>query len=172
MKALRLLVVDDDRVFRETLAGAFRRRGYTVQAVAAVDEGLAALATFRPERVIVDLKLEDKSGLDFLRRVQAGDDRPQVVMLTGYGSIPTAIEAMKLGAVHYMTKPAEPAEIEAAFAGMVAAPLGTPSLERTEWEHIQRVLGDHDGNISAAARALGMHRRTLQRKLQKNPRSG
>jgi two-component system response regulator RegA len=110
-----------------------------------------------------------ESGLDLLRRLMAIDPTTKVLMLTGYGSIATAMEAVRLGAVNYLTKPADVDDILAAFdpeaqAGDTSPGLETPSLARVEWEHIQRVLNDCDGNLSEAARRLGMHRRSLQRK--------
>jgi two-component system response regulator RegA len=144
-----------------------------VRTAASYDDAITALATFVPERAIVDLRMPGPSGLELVAALKRVDPNTMIIVLTGYGSIPTAVEAVKRGAVQYLTKPAEPAEIEAAFDGAralatddTAAP---PSLDRVGWEHIQRVLADCSGNISEAARRLGMHRRTLQRKLQKHP---
>jgi two-component system response regulator RegA len=170
-----MLVVDDDRAFRDALASAFTRRGYDVRVAGSCEEALRVCDAFVPERAVIDLRMPGgATGLDLLRELKRLDPGIAVVVLTGYGSIPTAIEAVKRGAVNYLTKPTEPAAIELAFAGDVAldgdgttAPV--PSVDRVSWEHIQRVLADCDGNISAAARQLGMHRRTLQRKLQKRP---
>jgi two-component system response regulator RegA len=126
-----------------------------------------------PELAIVDLKMPGGSGLDVVRDLLALDAGTRVVVLTGYGSIATAVEAIKLGAVHYLPKPADCDEILAALGMAVgdgpAAELATPTLARAEWEHIQRVLADCAGNISEAARRLGIHRRSLQRKLSKYP---
>ena len=174
--AHRLLIVDDDRAFREALASAFVRRGYTVKLAESPDDALAAVGDFEPTRALIDLRMPRGSGLDLVRELKQRFPDAAVVVLTGYGSIPTAIEAVKRGALNYLTKPAEPGEIEAAFQDATdghEAPSPTevsvPSLDRATWEHMQRVLSECQGNISEAARRLGMHRRTLQRKLQKHP---
>lgn len=173
-----LLIVDDDRPFREALAAAFTRRGYEVRAVANADEALALCAEWIPERAVLDVRMPGLSGLELLRALKRIDPNTEIVLLTGYGSIPSAVEAVRAGATNYLTKPAEPDEIEAAFRSdirdvrevrMDAVSGETPSLDRANWEHIQRVLADCGGNISEAARRLGLHRRTLQRKLQKMP---
>lgn len=173
-----LLIVDDDRPFREALASAFSRRGYDVRAVANADEALALCAEWTPERAVLDMRMPGLTGLELLRALKRIDPNTEVVLLTGYGSIPSAVEAVRAGATNYLTKPAEPDEIEAAFrvdirevreVRVEAASGETPSLDRANWEHIQRVLSDCGGNISEAARRLGLHRRTLQRKLQKIP---
>lgn len=177
---ITLLIVDDDRPFRVALGEAFTRRGYEVRTAGSADEALALCDAFAPERAILDLRMVGASGLDLLRELRHREPALVVVILTGYGSIPTAIEAVKRGAANYLTKPADPDEIEAAFgretapdpaihAHAHAAPPAVPSLDRASWEHIQRVLGDCQGNVSEAARRLGMHRRSLQRKLQKHP---
>ena len=169
-----LLLVDDDVTFCDVLARALEGRGYEVS----VAHDGAAAAALIDERVlefaIIDLRLPDMSGLKLVSRLKSADEHTRIVVLTGYGSIGTAIEAIKLGATYYLTKPANAEEILAAFDQMgpefEAEPLRKPvSLNRLEWEHIQRVLVEFSGNISAAARALNMHRRTLQRKLGKNP---
>ncbi|MEZ4391668.1 MAG: response regulator [Polyangiales bacterium] len=170
-----LLLVDDDAPFREALASAFTRRGWSTTAAQSPDEALRLAATVRFTHAVIDLRMPGGSGMDLLRDLTAALPGISVVVLTGYGSIPTAIEAIKRGAVNYLTKPAEPAEIEAAFGeSELAEPAHVddatvPSLDRAQWEHLQRVLADCDGNISETARRLGMHRRTLQRKLQKYP---
>jgi two-component system response regulator RegA len=169
-----LLIVDDDRPFREAMAAAFARRGYEVRVAPSADEALALCADWVPERAVVDLRMPGASGIELLRALKRIDPNTDVVVLTGYGSIPNAVEAVRAGATNYLTKPSEPDEIEAAFRGEVQiahepAPHDTPSLDRASWEHIQRVLADCQGNISEAARRLGLHRRTLQRKLQKVP---
>lgn len=163
-----LLLVDDDAVYRERLAKALVARGYEVRTAASEEEAAAQAEGESPELAVVDLRMPGGSGLDLLRRLKAIDSTTRVLMLTGYGSIATALEAVRLGAVHYLTKPADVDDILAAFnpAGSrpEAADQDTPSLARVEWEHIQRVLADCDGNLSEAARRLGMHRRSLQRK--------
>lgn len=172
-----LLVVDDDAPFRSALTAAFTRRGWRVSSAPSPAEALALAAEARPTHAVVDLRMPGGSGLDLVRDLVAQHPGISVVVLTGYGSIPTAIEAIKRGAVNYLTKPAEPAEIEAAFGDAEGAEppdagvldTAVPSLDRAQWEHIQRVLSDCEGNISEAARRLNMHRRSLQRKLQKMP---
>jgi two-component system response regulator RegA len=170
-----LLLVDDDSVYRERLAKAITARGYEVRTAASAEEALANAETDSPEFAVLDLRMPGESGLDLLRRLMVIDPTTRVLMLTGYGSIATAMEAVRLGAVNYLTKPADVDDILAAFqpAGQpseAAADLMTPSLARVEWEHIQRVLGDCEGNLSEAARRLGMHRRSLQRKvIRKRP---
>ena len=169
-----LLIVDDDAGFTEALTRAMQRRGYTV--ICAHDEtsALQAAEEYAPEYALVDLRLGQSSGLSLVERLAQDDPELRIVVLTGYASIATAVEAIKLGAVHYLTKPAEPDEIVLALkqdtgdatATIAAKPM---SVRRLEWEHIQQVLLRHDGNISAAARTLNMHRRSLQRKLQKRP---
>jgi len=171
-----LLVVDDDEVFRARLTRAFQARGFqTIEA----DSWRATLAVAHqtsPHLAVVDLRLPDKSGLNIVRDLKALNDEVNIVVLTGYGSIATALEAVRLGATHYLPKPADVDDILAGFAraGLPPGALPTPaphvpSLARTEWEHINRVLADCGGNISRAADLLGIHRRSLQRKLAKYP---
>jgi two-component system response regulator RegA len=172
-----LLVVEDDEVLRGRLARAFRERGFEVREADSVESAAARAGLDPPEYAVVDLRLPDGSGLDVVRALVALDPGTAIVVLTGYGSIATALAAVRLGATHYLTKPADVEEILAGFARAVAppteAPAGddTPSLARVEWEHINRVLSDCEGNISKAARVLGLHRRSLQRKLGKHPSS-
>ncbi len=169
------LVVDDDVVFRERLARALRARGYEVCEAEDAAAARRAVAETAVGWALVDLRLPDGSGLDVVRDILAAAPRAKIVVLTGYGSIATALEAVRLGAVHYLTKPANLDEVLAGFARDPAAepeaePLSdAPSLARVEWEHINRVLADSGGNISEAARRLGLHRRSLQRKLAKRP---
>lgn len=168
------LLIDDDITFAETLARSLQRRG---QDVAIAHDGGTALAlceAVQPERIVLDLKLEATSGLGLIADLLAIAPRCRIVVLTGYSSIPTTVEAIKLGAMDYLCKPASVDDILAAFGkdqgdAAVELPHTPHSVDRLEWEHIQRVLNEQDGNISATARALGMHRRTLQRKLQKRP---
>lgn len=170
-----ILVVDDDDLFRERLSRALRDRGFDVQQAKNADEAIALARTDSPEHAVVDLKMPGRSGLELVRDLRAIDDATTIVVLTGYGSIATAVEAVKLGAAHYLTKPADADDVIAAFerADRPLAPASieftAPSLARAEWEHIQRVLADCAGNVSDAARKLGMHRRSLQRKLHKHP---
>lgn len=172
------LVVDDDEIFCGVLARALERRGFDVAAARSVAEAQQLIEQRRPELAVVDLRIGTDSGLTLVRRLAELSPPAKCVVLTGYGSIATAVEAIKLGASHYLTKPVEVDEILAALRGVPAtatAAQAAPaqpkplSVRRAEWEHIQRVLSDHAGNISAAARALGIHRRTLQRKLRKRP---
>jgi two-component system response regulator RegA len=169
-----LLIVDDDAVLRERLAHAFRRRGYVVHTAGDYAEGLATARKESPELAVVDLRMPGPSGLELLRDLKAIDPETKVVVLTGYGSIATTIDAMKLGAIYYLQKPADPEQILAAFAQDDAAAVARSepepaSLERVKWEHINRVLEDCGGSVSEAARRLKLHRRTLQRMLQKYP---
>ena len=169
-----ILLVDDDPLFRQVLARALGRRGYAVSAAGSVDEALRRVAEVAPEFAVVDLKMPGDSGLVLIKVLLEVDPNTRIVMLTGYASITTAVEAIKLGAINYLVKPADTEQILAALgrsegdaeAPVAALPL---SVNRLEWEHIQRVLAQHQGNISATARALNMHRRTLQRKLDKRP---
>ena len=171
-EALTLLIVEDDEALRTRLIRAFRERGY--EAVGAADHAgaLAIAAKDTPELALVDLRLSGPSGLDVVRDLKQLDPTTVIVVLTGYGSIATALESVKLGARTYLTKPADVDQILAAFEGQPVAPFEAttvPSLARVEWEHVQRVLADCGGNISQAARLLGIHRRSLQRKLAKYP---
>jgi len=169
-----IILVDDEDHFRGRLARAFTNRGYTVFQAANVDEALEKIKENRPGLALVDLKMPGKSGLDLIREAKQLLPSIKVVVLTGYGSIATATEAIKLGAHYYLPKPADVDDILHAFekdtepAEIPEQPeFEVPSLARAEWEHIQRVLNDCDNNITAAAQKLGIHRRTLQRKLYK-----
>jgi len=171
-----MLVVDDDDVFRERLARAIASRGYAVRSARDAEEARVFAIEESPELALVDLRIPGASGLSLVRTLLEIDPHTRVVVLTGYGSIATAVEAVRLGAVHYLQKPADVDEILAAFhrdAGPGAPapdlPTQVPSLARAEWEHIHRVLTDCGGNVSHAARLLGIHRRSLQRKLSKLP---
>lgn len=174
MEKSRILIVDDDPHFSAILAGAFRRRGYAVECRHDGASALAVCAEQAFDLAVLDLKLEQESGLQLIAPLKERLPSLRIVVLTGYSSIATAVEAVKLGAENYLCKPASVADILAAFKAGDPDP-GTdipetpPSVERLEWEHIQRELARNDGNISATARSLGMHRRTLQRKLQKRP---
>jgi two-component system response regulator RegA len=169
-----ILVVEDDDAFRSVLVSALDVRGYDVTGVADAASAVKLARRDSPEMAVVDLRLPDGSGLDVVRQLKEIDPATTVVVLTGYGSIATALEAVRLGAAHYLTKPTDADRILAAFERGLAArprelPVGTPSLAQVEWEHMNRVLTDCGGNISEAARELGMHRRSLQRKLAKKP---
>ena len=169
-----LLLVDDDHALCDVLGRALGSRGFDVTVAHTVDDALRAIDGEPPEFAVVDLRLPDSSGLRLVARLKAADPHTRIVVLTGHGSIPTAIEAIKLGATYYLVKPTDADTVVASFAregGDDSLPVeGKPmSVAWVEWEHIQRVLHDNDGNISATARALSMHRRTLQRKLHKRP---
>lgn len=171
-----ILIVDDDAIFRERLARAFTDRGFDVRKASNYDEALESARSDSPEWAVVDMKMPGKSGLEVVRDLVSVDAYTRVVVLTGYGSIATAIDAVRLGAVNYLQKPADVDDIIAAFSRGEQPPMEAsaheytpPSLARAEWEHINRVLADCGGNISEAARRLDIHRRTLQRKLEKYP---
>lgn len=178
-----VLLVDDDERLRSRMARAFEERGYEAQQAAGFDAALVIASEESTEFAVVDLRMPGKSGLEVVRELHRVDPATKIVVLTGYGSIATALEAMRLGATHYLTKPADVDEVIASFdrdkaepeeAGRAAEATEdsepeTPSLARVEWEHIQRVLTDCDGNITKAAERLGIHRRSLQRKLAKFP---
>ena len=170
----RLLLVDDDETFCAVLSQALKRREYDVLVAQNVAQGVEIAEQNLPEFAVIDLRIGYDSGLELVKKLKDLDANTHIVMLTGYASIATAVEAIKLGATHYLTKPADADEIVNALnrkkgdtsVSVKERPL---SVKRLEWEHLQKVLMEHDGNISAAARALGMHRRTLQRKLDKRP---
>lgn len=171
-EAPSVLIVDDDDVFRSRLGRAFADRGFEVRTAPNAEGAIARARADSPEFAVVDLRMPGASGLDLVRDLSAIDPSTVVVMLTGYGSIATAVEAIRRGAVHYLSKPVDIDQILAAFEGKVPSTgdaAEVPSLARIEWEHIQRVLLDCEGNISRAARLLGLHRRSLQRKLGKEP---
>lgn len=171
-----LLIVDDDEPWRRRLERAFRERGFEVRSAGNYDDALELARVDSPEMAVVDLRMPGRSGLEVVRDLHEIDPHTRILVLTGYGSIATAIDAVRLGATNYLPKPADIDEILAAFDKGEAPPLSppepefeAPSLARAEWEHINRVLADCSGNISEAARRLGIHRRSLQRKLQKYP---
>ena len=169
-----LLLVDDDPVYCEVLQEALSQRNFSVALAYDVPSALRKLEKLLPDYAVIDLKMPGPSGLELVRSLHELNPHTKIIVLTGYASIATAIEAIKLGATHYLTKPADADEIVAAFhrqAGNSETPVANQpvSVNRLEWEHIQKVLTECDGNISEAARRLGMHRRTLQRKLHKHP---
>ena len=179
-----ILVVDDDATFRTRLVRALSSRGYQTFEAGDVDSAVARARDLKPARAIVDLRMPGKSGLDLITALMEIDESIQILVLTGYGSIATAVEAVRRGAIDYLSKPVDTEQILAVFdretltaATAAANPVTStsalneakPSLARVEWEHIQRVLSDCGGNISEAARQLGIHRRSLQRKLSKLP---
>lgn len=169
-----LLLVDDDVTLCDTLGRALDRRGFDVRTAHTVSKAMELARGSSPEYAVVDLKLPDKSGLKLVSALIEFDPHTRIVVLTAYGSVATAIEAIKLGATYYLTKPVDADAVVSSFyhdAGDDETPLSPKpmSVERLEWEHISRVLEEHNGNVSATARALSMHRRTLQRKLAKRP---
>ena len=171
--APRLLIVEDDAAFARTLARSFERRGYAVRTANGLDALRAHLLGFAPTHAVVDLKLAgDASGLACVQALHAHDGNMLIVVLTGFASIATAVEAIKLGACHYLAKPSNTDDIEAAFGlaeGRTEVELTnrTSSIKTLEWERIHEVLAETGFNISETARRLGMHRRTLARKLGK-----
>ncbi len=177
-----VLIVDDDETFCQTLSRSLQRRGYHTKSFASVEHTLEQLGEFVIDKAIVDLKMSGESGLKLIPALRQHFPQANILMLTGYASIATAVDAIKLGADNYLQKPAGTKAILAALESnekateittenerLASEELPSPSLDRLTWEYIQRVLKDNDGNVSATARQLGMHRRTLQRKLQKRP---
>ena len=169
----RLMIIEDDDAFARTLSRSFERRGYQVIHAPGLDEAAALLKTHSPGYAVVDLKLKgNASGLSCVQLLHSHDPEMLIVVLTGFASIGTAVEAIKLGACQYLAKPSNTDDIEAAF-GHVAGNADaddtsrTTSIKTLEWERIHAVLAETDFNISEAARRLGMHRRTLARKLEK-----
>jgi two-component system, response regulator RegA len=171
----KFLLVDDDAVFCQVMERALIRRGFAVDSFQSAETALYAAQRSNYTKAIVDLKIAQDSGLALIKELISINAELKIVMLTGYSSISSAVEAIKLGAVNYFCKPVEVDEILQAFTkaedvnAVVLPPENPTSLNRLEWEHIQKTLQDNEGNISASARVLGMHRRTLQRKLQKKP---
>jgi len=168
-----LLLVDDDATFRAVLSRALDKRGFAVTTADSVEQALPLAIANPPEYAVLDLKMNGASGLVLVQKLHELDPATRIVMLTGYASIATAVEAIKLGATQYLSKPANADEIVAAFGHNASTDVHfeaqPATVERLEWEHIQRVLRENGDNISATARVLNMHRRTLQRKLAKRP---
>ena len=169
-----VLVIDDDPAFNRVLSRALKGRGLDVASALSAQEAAALIPAARAARAVLDLNIGGTSGLTLIAPLLAANPACRIVVLTGYASIATAVEAIKLGATHYLAKPTDVEAILAAFEATAPQPDFSPpsqplSVDRLEWEHIQRVLKEHDGNISSTARALKMHRRTLQRKLMKRP---
>jgi len=178
---LSILVIDDDPLFNDVLCRALLRRGYAASGARTIAEALALAEQMQPQMIVLDLNLADvggsMSGLTLVAPLKRTCPESSIVVLTGYASIATAVEAIKLGATHYLAKPVDVDTLLAAFSATLpeighagnSPPSAPLSVQRMEWEHIQRILLEHNGNISATARALNMHRRTLQRKLGKRP---
>lgn len=171
-----LLLVEDDVVFAQVLAHALSRRGFLVQSAGNVQGATTAIAAAKrpPDFAVLDLNLAGTSSLQLIGPIRRANRGCRIVILTGYASVTSAVDAIKLGADQYLAKPVEIDTIVRALMGghepdAVTVPEDVLSVQRLEWEHIHRVLADHDGNVSAAARALRMHRRSLQRKLAKRP---
>jgi two-component system response regulator RegA len=178
VRTVRMLVVDDDDIFRTRLQRALAARGIETFAAANASEAQRVGKDVRPQWALVDLRMPGMNGLELVKALHAIDENMQIVVLTGYGTIATAVEAVRAGAADYLTKPVDTDQILAAFdkargngeaEDLASADAQTPSLARVEWDYIHRVLSDCGGNISQAARKLGIHRRSLQRKLQKLP---
>jgi len=167
-----LMVVDDDRRLCDRLARAMSERGFTVSTAYSVAEGSELAARSRPAYAVVDLRLQDGSGLDVIQELRAVRADARAVILTGYGNIATAVAAVKLGATDYLAKPADADQVEAALLenddGLPPPPEFPMSADRVRWEHIQRIYEQCDQNVSQTARRLRMHRRTLQRILAKH----
>lgn len=170
------LIVDDDETYLRVLTKALQRRSLIVQAANSVESALETLHHFAPQLAVLDLSMNGQSGLGLIKHLLRVNPECKILILTGYASIATAVEAIKLGATHYLSKPADAEQIMAALTSeptidedqtVETSPM---SINRLEWEHIQRILKENDNNISEAARVLGIHRRTLQRKLQKRPK--
>ena len=166
-----LLLVDDDEVFVARLARAMERRGFRTRVATSVGGALAAVQANPPAYAVIDLRLEDGSGLDVVDALRARRADARIVVLTGYGAIATAVAAVKMGATDYLSKPADADEVTSALlaaGGALPPPPENPmSADRVRWEHIQRVYEQCDRNVSETARRLHMHRRTLQRILAK-----
>ncbi len=169
-----ILVVDDDDIWRTRLVRAFSDRGYAAMSASDADQAMDIIRNSAPNMAVLDLKMKGRSGLELLQEIKTEAAEVEIVLLTGYGSITNAVEAIRLGAINYVSKPADADQILAAF--QQTPPQGEekktpsynpPSLAELEWEHIQRVLADCGGNVSEAARLLEISRRTLQRKLKK-----
>lgn len=173
----RILLIDDDEVFVRVLSRALTARGFAVATAHDRSSALAACAEQYPEHAVLDLKLGSENGLALIPELLAASPGLRILLLTGYASIATAVEAIKRGAHDYLAKPVDADQVMHALLGdgrddadlEAALPDAPPPLKRLEWEHIQRVLAECDGNISETARRLGLHRRTLQRKLAKRP---
>lgn len=174
---MKILLVDDDVVFRQTLARTLTRRGCICLEAEDSAQALLQLQKHEPDACVLDLRMREESGLQLLPQLLAIDAGLNVLMLTGYSSIATTVEAIKRGAVNYLAKPASADDIlralnnasTSAEADSVKASNHALSVDRLAWEHIQRVLMEEDGNVSSTARRLNMHRRTLQRRLSKRP---
>lgn len=172
-----VLVIDDDPVFCQLVSRGLEKHGYQVASAGSSAQALQQAQQDRPDHILLDLRLAADSGLQLIEPLLKLNANSNIIVLTGYASLATAVEAIKLGAANYLAKPVDipallkllqPVSLDETNVPLEPADSPT-SLKRLEWEHIQRVLSENDGNISATARQLNMHRRTLQRKLQKKP---
>ena len=166
-----LLIVDDDNPFRQRLARAMEKKGFTVTQAESVKIGIETVKSQSPAFAVVDLRLNDGNGLEVVKEIQKGNIKSRIIMLTGYGNIPTAVAAIKEGAIDYIAKPADADDVEKALLAdpnsKPAPPENPMSADRVKWEHIHRVFELCNRNVSETARRLKMHRRTLQRILSK-----
>lgn len=175
MSSEKILVVDDDVLFAEILAKSIEKRGFQTFTANDIETAVELVKAHMPERAVIDLKIGQESGLSLLETLKEINPAIKMLILTGYSSIATAVTAIKLGAHDYVCKPVDADEVLAAFGsgaqinGQAPISSNPPSVRRLQWEHVQKILKENDGNISVTARALGMHRRTLQRFLQKKP---
>ena len=171
----RMLIIDDDVTLLNVMGRAMQRRGFEVETAEDREQAIEKAKAFQPSHISLDLKLAEETGLHLIPSLKQLNPECRIVMLTAYASIATAVDAIKLGATQYLCKPADADQLLDAFKEERDLGVDTEveekpiSVKRLEWEHIQKVLQENDGNISATARELGMHRRTLQRKLQKHP---
>ena len=168
------MLVDDDEIFLQVLSRSMTKRGYEVISCAGIQDAVSRSTETVPDMAVVDLKLEGESGLDLIPLLIDINPEMKIVVLTGYSSVATAVTAIKRGATDYLSKPVTAGDVIKALAGEgqsehMLEDFSPMSVERLEWEYIQKVLKENDGNISATARSLGMYRRTLQRKLAKKP---
>lgn len=169
-----LLVVDDDEAFRMAIGQAIERRGFSVSLAGSMGPALDLAREKIFEYALVDVRMPGESGIELVKALRAIDDGTRIVVLTGYGTIANAVEAMRAGAFDYLTKPVNAAVCVRSLLGIAAPETSSqdvPSLDRVEWEYLNRVLADCGGNVSEAARRLRMHRRSLQRKMGKLPPS-
>ena len=166
-----LLIVDDDNPFRQRLARAMEKKGFLVTQADGVKAGLESLKSKKPAFAVVDLRLNDGNGIEVVKEIQKNNSESRIIMLTGYGNIPTAVAAIKEGAIDYIAKPADADDVEKALLAepnkKPAPPENPMSADRVKWEHIHRVFELCNRNVSETARRLKMHRRTLQRILSK-----
>jgi len=171
LEDMSLLIVEDDKAFLERLARAMEGRGFAVTTCGSVAEGVAQIGQSAPAFAVVDLRLGDGSGLDVVSALKRKRPEARAIVLTGYGNIATAVTAVKMGAIDYLSKPAEADDVVAALMSTGGEKIDPPqnpmSADRVRWEHIQRIYEMCDRNVSETARRLNMHRRTLQRILAK-----